>query len=189
MRDMTRCFFQALLLTLGMMFLLTPAPAQAQSRGKKAQAVAAPTGTLELGKFGDWGAYMAGQASSRVCFALSKTRDRAPRNLAPNDPGYIFISTRPAQNVRNELSFLMGYPLKSGGDATAAVDGKSFALESKDKNAFIKNAAEEGRVLEAMRGGERLVVKATSGKGNVVTDSYSLNGLGKALEKLTTDCK
>ena len=146
------------------------------------------SGTLELAKFADWGAYMSGAGNTRVCFALSQPKERTPKGLA-RDPAYIFLTSRPGQNVRNELSFIMGYALKGGVDATATVDGKNFALEAKEKTAFVKNAAEEARIVEAMKTGSKMSVKGTSLRGNDTSDSYSLSGLGKALEKLQTDCK
>ena len=142
--------------------------------------------TLELGKYGDWGAYMSGAGASKVCFALSQPKDRVPKGLT-RDPAYAFVSTRPGQNVRNEVSFIMGFSMK--GAPSAAVDGKAFPLEAKDKSAFVKNPAEEARVLDTLKSGTRLTVKATSARGNDTTDTYSLTGLGKALEKLASDCK
>jgi len=131
---------------------------------------------------------MAGSGPGKVCFALSQPKERAPKGLT-RDPAYLFITSRPAQNVRNEVSFMIGFAMKPGVDGGAAIDGRNFALEAKDKTAFIKNAAEEPRFVEALRSGSKLSVKSTSGRGNVTTDSYVLSGLGKALEKLQSDCK
>jgi len=45
--------------------------------------------------------------------------------------------------------------------------------------AWVKNAAEETRLVEAMRKGQDLTVKGTSAKGTASTDVYSLKGLPK----------
>ncbi len=164
------------------------AKADPKKGAKKDTTASATSGALELGKFGDWGAYMAGNGPGKVCFVLSQPKDRLPKGLT-RDPAYLFITSRPAQNVRNEVSFMIGFAMKPGVDSIATLDGKNFALEAKDKTAFVKNAAEEPRFVDAMRNGSKLSVKSTSGRGNVTTDSYVLTGLGKALEKLQTDCK
>ena len=161
--------------------------ARKQSR-KEASTNSATSGAMELGKFGDWGAYMAGTGANKVCFALSQPLERLPKGLN-RDPAYIFITSRPAQNVRNEVAFMLGFGLKASADGTATIDGHAFALESKDKTAFVKNAAEEPQMVQAMRAGAKLSVKTTSLRGNVTTDSYSLSGLTKALDKVQSDCK
>jgi hypothetical protein len=161
--------------------------ARKQAR-KEASTNSATSGAMELGKFGDWGAYMAGTGANKVCFALSQPQERLPKGLN-RDPGYIFITSRPAQNVRNEVAFMLGFALKADADGAATIDGHAFALESKDKTAFVKNAAEEPQMVQAMRAGSKLLVKTTSLRGNVTTDSYSLSGLTKALDKVQSDCK
>ena len=55
--------------------------------------------------------------------------------------------------------------------------------------AWIKNVAEEARMVEAMRKGGDLTVTGTSGRGTVSTDQYSLKGLAQALEKIDRECR
>jgi hypothetical protein len=165
----------------------TQVAARKQAR-TEASAGSATSGTMQLGKFGDWGAYMAGSGANKVCFAASQPQERLPKGLN-RDPAYIFITSRPAQNVRNEVAFMLGFALKAGADDAATIDGHAFTLESKDKTAFVKNAAEEPQMVQAMRAGAKLSVKTTSLRGNVTTDSYSLSGLSKALDKVQSDCK
>src|SRR5581483_11256201 len=68
-----------------------------------------------IAQYGDWGAYMASAGGRTVCYALAKPSSQAtqPANR-PRDPAYMFISTRPAENVRNEVSIVIGYPFKQG---------------------------------------------------------------------------
>lgn len=140
----------------------------------------------QLGLYGDWGVYSAKGEKSKICYALATPRDRAPAGLN-RDPGYIFISTRPGENVRQEVSVMMGFPLKEDG-AHAEISGSHFALIAKGANAWIKNLADEPHFVEALKKGSKLVIKAASAKGNVTTDSYSLTGLSQALERLDKEC-
>lgn len=139
------------------------------------------------GAFGDWGAYVSqGAGKAKTCYALAQPKARTG---GATGSGYIFIATRPAENVRGEISIMMGTPLKEGATGAAAEIGQeTFALVAKGQNAWVKDTAEEKQLGEAMRKGSRLVVKAPSAKGATLSDSYSLIGLGQALDQVRKDC-
>ncbi len=143
-----------------------------------------------LGQFGDWGAYKASPGGKKICFALSKptkaVTDPAGRN---RDPIYAFVSTRPAEKVKNEVSFILGYTQKPGVDAKAAIGSASYALYAQADGAWVKNAAEEAPMVDAMRKGADLVVKSESTHGTKTTDTYSLKGISEALDKVADECK
>ena len=141
-----------------------------------------------VGQFGDWGVYVGGAQASKVCFALSQPRERLPANLN-RDPGYIFISTRPGENVRNEFSVLVGFPLKEDADPSVQVGSDSFTLYARQSGAWIRNVAEEARLIDSMRKGRDLEMKSTSARGNPTTDRYSLSGIAQALERVAQECR
>lgn len=174
---------------------LAVAPAVAQGAkpraGKAADAKPAPGGgkPVLVASFGDWGAYLSQKGKAKVCYALGQPKERQPAGLK-RDAGYVFISTRPAEGVRGEISIMMGFPLKEGAaGGSASVGSNAFDLVAKGENAWVKNAAEEAQLADAMRKGARLVVKAPSVKGNVTTDTYSLAGFGQALERAQKECQ
>ena len=68
-----------------------------------------------IGQYGDWGVYVSQGQKAKVCFALTQPKERLPATLN-RDPGYLFISTRPADNVRNEFSVLVGFQMKEDAD-------------------------------------------------------------------------
>ncbi len=168
-----------------------PAKAAAAEKAKDAKpdAKAALSSKPQLvGTYGDWGAYEAQGAKSKICYALAQPKERTPSSLK-REQGYIFISTRPGEHVKNEVSVIMGLPLKEGsGDAKAEVGTNDFDLVTKGQNAWMKDSAQEGQLVGAMKKHGRLVVKAPSSKGAVATDAYSLNGLGPALDRVAKDC-
>jgi invasion protein IalB len=143
-----------------------------------------------LGQFGDWGAYKATPGGKKVCFALSKPTAAATEPAGrPRDASYAFVSTRPSEKVKNEVSVIVGYSQKSGQDASAAVGSANYVMYTQNDGAWIKNAAEEAQMVEAMRKGSDLVVKSESGRGTKTTDTYSLKGLAQALDKVAEECK
>ena len=143
-----------------------------------------------IGQYGDWGAYAASPGGQKVCFALSKPKTAKTEPAGrKRDQSYVFVSTRPAENVRNEVSVVIGYPFKTSSDATAEVGPAKFAMYTQNDGAWIKNVAEEARMVDAMRKGADLTVKGTSGRGTLSTDQYSLKGLAQALDKIEQECR
>ncbi|ULL01397.1 invasion associated locus B family protein [Bradyrhizobium sp. I71] len=171
----------------------TTAKGASKPESKPAASPAAVAGGAEptlIGQFGTWGAYAATPNGKKVCFALAKPSSSKtnPPNR-PRDPAYAFVSTRPAEKVNNEVSVMIGYALKPGSESTVEVGGASFAMYTQGDGLWIKNAAEEERMVEAMRKSADLVVKGVSAKGTETTDTFSLKGLAQALDKIAQDCK
>ncbi len=158
-----------------------------EAKGKKSDKKGADQGKSEpMGVFGDWGAYQT-QGKSKTCYALAQPKNREPEKLK-REAAYVFISTRPAENVKNEISIIMGFKMKDGGEAKATIGDAEFGLVAKGANAWVKNPAEEGHFIEAMKKGSKLIVKAASAKGKVSTDTYSLSGLSQALDRVRKEC-
>src|SRR5882757_3906542 len=156
-------------------------PAVAKPEAKPAAAV---TGNVEptlIGQFGTWGAYTAMPNGKKVCFALAKPSSSKtnPPNR-PRDPAYVFISSRPAEKVVNEVSVMIGYQLKPGSDSALEIGSARYAMYTQGDGLWIKNAAEEDRMVEALRKGTDVTVKGVSAKGTESTDTFSLKGLAQA---------
>jgi hypothetical protein len=172
-----------------------PAPAPAAKPGAKSAepAGAAAAGGAEptlIGQYGTWGAYTATPNGKKVCFALAKPSSSKtnPPNR-PRDPAYAFVSTRPAEKVFNEVSIMIGYALKPGSESSLEVGGASYAMYTQGDGLWIKNAAEEEQMVNAMRKSAEVTVKGVSAKGTETTDVFSLKGLSQALDRLAQDCK
>lgn len=142
-----------------------------------------------LQQYGDWGVYTGTNSGNKVCFALSQptSSETNPPNR-PRGQIYLFVSTRPADNVRNEVSIIIGYPFRAGSDATAEVGNARFALQTQGDNAWVKNPGEEAQLVDAMRRGADLRVSGVSGRGTTTTDRYSLAGISAALDRVRQEC-
>jgi Invasion associated locus B (IalB) protein len=179
------------------------APAKTATPAKAAAAAAAKPADgkpNQVASFGDWGVYQAQGAKGRVCYTLAQPKERIPSELK-RDPAYAFISDRPGEGVRNEISFIMGFEVAGAGadapsagtkaamkEAVATVGDQNFELLAKTANLWVKNAAKESQLIDEMKKGAKLQVKAASKKGNVTTDSYSLAGFSQALDRVQKDC-
>jgi invasion protein IalB len=169
-----------------------------------------------VGTFGDWNVFVGEAGKGRICYTLAQPKSRDPASLK-RDPGYAFISDRPAEGVRNEVSFIMGFDVAGGVDATEAkldpkpgekpesksdaksktpagpapvalVDETSFEMLPKGGNLWVKNAAKEGALITEMRKGAKLVIKAASLRGHQSIDTYSLTGFAQALDRVQKEC-
>ena len=166
--------------------LMVPDLASAQQKKKADPSEQA----VLLGQFGDWGAYTATPGGKKVCFALAKPTKAATDPAGRNrDASYAFISTRPAEKVKNEVSVIVGYPQKPSFDASATVGTANYVMYTQNDGAWVKNAAEEAQMVEALRKSADLVVKSESARGTKSIDTYSLKGIGEALDKVAAECK
>jgi len=161
--------------------------AAATAAAKPAQAATGPGGASLLTSYGDWGVYTAQTGRSKICYALSQPQDRLPKNVN-RDPAYLFVSFRPAENVKNEVALVLGFTAKENGPAEASVGNASYALITKAANAWLKNPAEEGQAIATMAKSGTMTVKMQSARGSSLTDRYSLNGFSKALEHARKEC-
>lgn len=141
-----------------------------------------------VAQFGDWSVYASGSGNSRVCYAISQPKDRQPGGLK-RDPAYFFISTRPGEKVTNEVSLKMGFPLKEGSEAKLTVGTQAFQLYTKEDGAWVRNVADEGKLVDAIRKGKDVTVVSTSLRGNPTTDKYGLSGISQALDRVAQECK
>jgi Invasion associated locus B (IalB) protein len=164
-------------------------PAASASTANPTAAIGGSRPTL-LGQYGDWGAYTASPGGRKVCFAIAKpsSSETNPPGKSRN-PSFMFIATRPAEKVTDEVSIVIGYPFKPNSEATVAIGSTSFALYTQQDGAWIKNAAEETHLIEAMRAGQNAVLKGMSARGTHSTDIFSLKGLAQALDRSDQDCR
>jgi len=177
-----------------------PAPAQAKPQPAKptpkpdASATAKPPSSAQpaakptlLGQYDHWGAYWAAPKGHKICFIVTRSVQSAPANSARN-PSYLFIASRPADKVKDEVSVIFREPFKAGVEATALIGSASFAMLTQADGAWIKNLADEARLVEAMRKGAELVLKGITQRGES-TDTFSLRGLIQAHDRSTQACK
>jgi len=141
-----------------------------------------------IGTFSSWTAFTHGEAASLLCFATAQPTKQEPSG-AKRNPAFVYVSSWPKDGVKAELSVRVGYPLKGGSDVMLAVGSSSFKLFVHGDRAYVADATEELKLIEAMRRGSMMTVQGTSERGTTTTDTYSLAGISQALQAVTTNCK
>jgi hypothetical protein len=117
---------------------LGAALASAEAASKKTEA-AKPN---LVAQFGDWNVFTGQAGRGHICYVLAQPKSREPSSLK-RDPGYAFISDRPAEGVRNEVSFIMGFDISGGATAEAKTD------ETKSDAKPAKSSAKSAKATKA----------------------------------------
>lgn len=141
-----------------------------------------------LNQFKDWAAYAHSGKNGKFCYALSKPTAMSPTDRNHGDV-FFFVSTRPNEGVANEPSLLVGYPFKENSSVSVDVDGKKFEMFTKGDGAWVKNAADEARLVSAMRAGRAMKVAGQSSRGTGTSYIYSLSGITAAVNAAVDACK
>lgn len=140
-----------------------------------------------IGDYNDWSAYSASGGSGRMCFVMAK-----PTSVDPTPDGYtqayLYLTHRPADNVRNEFNFVAGYTFAQDDTATATIGSQVFELFTKDDAAWLKDPSQGNNIAGLMRAGSTIVVEGTSDKGIKVTATFSLSGVTAASRAIDGAC-
>jgi len=140
-----------------------------------------------LGKFKDWESFFLSQDGNKVCFAQSIPLIRAPKKLK-RDPSRLFVTFRPAEKIKNEISVTNGYEFKIKTPVTAKSGKKKFDLFSKGRFAWVAESQDESKLISAMKKASRLMIIGNTDKGEQTTDHYSMMGFTKAYNTAKKSC-
>lgn len=100
----------------------------------------------------------------------------------------LFVSFRPGGGVKSEVSFTGGYPFASGSTVSMDIGGTVFQLFTDGEWAWPASAADDAKLITAMKRGASAVVTGRSGRGTVTKDTFSLLGFSAALEEAEKRC-
>ena len=140
-----------------------------------------------LGKFKDWESFLLVQESNKVCFAQSIPIVRAPKKIKRDD-SRLFVSFRPSEKIKNEVSVTNGYEFKIKAPVTAKSGKKSYDLFSKGRFAWVVDNKDEAKLIQTMKKASRLMIVGNSDKGEQTTDHYSMMGFTKAYNTAKKSC-
>jgi len=99
------------------------------------------------------------------------------------------VAVRPSDGVKNEVSFLAGYPFKKGSKVEAKVGPSKFSLFTDGENAWMPSPGDDDKVVAAFRRGSSTQLSGVSSRGTTTVDTFSLSGFTAALKSATGNCK
>ena len=137
--------------------------------------------------FGDWTVMTDTDVPHSFCFVTSEPKSSARAGTQREAPR-AYISAWPKDGIKGEVSFRMGFQMRKTAEGTASVSPASYKLFGAKDRAYVADSTQELKLVEAMRKGSTMTVAMPSDHGASVTDTYSLNGVGLALQKLQATC-
>lgn len=155
---------------------------------------AGPALAKEKAQFSDWRVFVEGAGQAKNCYIASEPKRSTPKNAKRGDI-FLVVSHRPGQGVRNEVSVRVGYPFSPTSEPFARVGSDEYPFftgvevqNGADEWAWLDRLDDQKRLVTAMKRGNELVFKATSARGTLTTDSYSLKGVTAAMKALDAAC-
>ncbi len=142
--------------------------------------------------FSGWTLYSEA-AQQQICFLAAPPSTTLPAGIK-RDTALLYVSAWPKEGVRSEVSVKLGFPVRKASEPIISVMGPGnaaptlFRMFTKDDRAFVADATQELKLLEAMKKGSRIVVQATSERGTAITDTFQLAGMTAGLQALAVGC-
>jgi len=140
-----------------------------------------------VGKFKDWESFILSKDGSKICFAQSIPVIRAPKKIK-RDPSRLFVSFRPSENIKNEISVTNGYEFKLKAPVAAKSGKKAYDLFSKGRFAWVVDDEDEKKLITTMKKASRLMIIGNTDRGDQTTDHYSMMGFTKAYNTAKKSC-
>ena len=142
-----------------------------------------------LGTFGDWTAYTYMDEMGRLCYMASQPT-KSSGKYSKRDDVFLMITHRPAEKAFDVVNTVAGYTYKKGSKPTLAIDKKkAISLVSHEDTAWAKDEKTDVLLVTQMKAGSTAILKGTSKRGTLTTDTFSLKGFSKAYQKISEVCK
>ncbi len=136
--------------------------------------------------FSNWTVYTTSLQGKKTCYIASFPVKKSG-NYRRRDEPYLLV-TRMASNVF-EVSTSSGYPYKNGSDIKVDIDGKKYTMFTQGELAWAHGAKQDSEMVENMKKGSAMKVNGTSQLGTYSIDTYSLNGITAAFNRMNSICK
>ena len=141
----------------------------------------------KVGKFKDWEAMIIVEQTGKICFAQSAPVLQAPKSNIRE--ARMFVSFRPGEKVKNEISITGGYEFNNKNTITATSGKSKYKFDiAQEGFAWIANNKIENRMIKTMKKGSRIMVTGYNQKGSQTIDHYSLLGFTKAYNATKANC-
>ena len=141
----------------------------------------------KMGTHKDWETYIIKNNGNKICFAQSKPVLQAPKNNKRE--ARLFVTFRPAENIKDEVSITAGYDFNKKNSITATSGKFKYTFdEAKQGFAWIMDVKQEKKMIKTMKKGSRIMITGYNQKGSQTIDHYSLLGFTKAYKATRANC-
>ena len=143
---------------------------------------------VKISEHGNWTAYYFIENGQKVCYMTSAPITDAGDYTQRGDIA-AFITHWPSKTSKDVFSYVTGYTYKKGSDVTVAVGGKTYSLFTQGEMAWASDETTDKSLINSIKAGSKMIVKGTSSRGTLTTDTYSLSGSTAAYNAITSACK
>ena len=96
---------------------------------------------------------------------------------------------RPGASVSGQVAFSGGYPFANGSTVSVDISGTTFELFTEGEWAWPATAADDAKMVTAMKRGANAVLTAVSTRGTSTKDTFPLLGFTAACEDAERRCQ
>jgi len=100
----------------------------------------------------------------------------------------MFVTYSPSAGVAGQVSFTGGYPFAEGSTVQMKIEDTTFELFTSSENAWAASPSDDAKIITAMKRGAEAELTASSARGTITRDTFSLFGFTAALDEAETRC-
>lgn len=152
---------------------------------------AAPAGAEESGLidvFDDWSAFAVKQGGEAICYLGSEPSKSEGKYTKRGDVLFL-VTHRPASKAIGVVNFQTGYTFKEDSEVSLLIGGQTYMLFTEESDAWARDAKTDKAIVQDMIRGVNMVIKGTSSRGTLTTDTFSLKGFTAAYKAASKACK
>lgn len=136
----------------------------------------------------DWSVFVREEGGDKICFAATEASDKSPKSVNHGDV-FFLVATWRSGAAKNQPSLMTGYSLSAKPEPTLRIGSDRWEMYASENEAFIEAAAEETRLIDAMRRGADMRISAVSQRGTATSYVISLLGISAALDRVSAECR
>ncbi len=136
----------------------------------------------------DWSVFVREVNGEKICFAATEASDKSPKSVNHGDV-FFLIASWASGAAKEQPSLMTGYALNGKPEPTLRIGSDKWDMYVSENEAFIEEAAEENRLVRAMRRGADMRVSALSQRGTATSYVISLRGVSAALDRAAAECR
>lgn len=148
---------------------------------------ASAAGPKVLGRYGEWKAHVFEEKDSKVCYMSSQPL-KAEGDYTQRGDVFVLITHRASDKTTDVFSVVAGYTYEKDSSAHVKIGKKNFSLFTSGDRAWARNEKTDHKISRYVRKGSEMVIRGTSSRGTLTTDTYSLIGATQAWKAINSAC-
>jgi len=140
-----------------------------------------------LGVYDSWSAFKTADGNGNVCY-IGAEPEKAEGKYKERGETYLLVTQRPGVKELDVVSIRAGYKYRENSDVSIKIGGSSFSLFTAEGHAWARDSDTDKALVNAMKQGSKMVIKGTSWRGTLTTDTYSLKGFTAAYSQSRSAC-